>query len=111
MHRTEFAPHRLLLRAALATSLLAAPWTAAWAVVKCVAPDGHVTFQDVGCNVHSSTQPLLQRFGQLSSEAATPRTPRVQRDAPPQARNGGRQASASAPAGLTLGQVPTPAWR
>lgn len=111
MHCTEFAPRCLLLRAALATSLLVAPWTSASAVVKCVAPDGHVTFQDVGCSVHSSTQPLRQRFGQLSSETVTPRTPQLQRDAHPPARTVARQASTSNPLGLTLGQAPTPAWR
>lgn len=111
MRHTDFAPIRLLPRLALAAGLLAAPWAPAWAVVKCVAPDGRVTFQDIGCDVHSTAQPLIKRFGQLSTEEPVPRAPRQARDAAPAARGGERQGGPANRATVHLGQAAVPGWR
>ncbi len=104
MHRLAFALCPSALRAALAFGLLAAPVHAAWAVVKCVSADGRITFQDVGCDVHSTSQPLVKRFGQLSSEEPAQRAPRARAEAVTAARvplpTGGMGRAAS-----------TPAWR
>jgi len=110
MHRLVSASRYLLLRTALTAGLLAAQ-SSAWSVVKCVAPDGHVTFQDVGCHAQSSAQPLVQRYGQLTSE---PPAPRAQRS-PSEARTTARKASPSAATPGTasggFGPVTVPAWR
>lgn len=111
MRRNHFAPIRLLPRMVLATSLLATPWASAWAVVKCVAPDGRVTFQDIGCDVHSTAQPLVKRFGQLSTEETAPRAPRPGQDTPAPLRGGERHGASSNRAGIQLGQAAAPAWR
>ncbi len=104
MPRTAFSRPASLLRAALALGLLVAPVQAAWAVVKCVSADGRITFQDVGCDVHSTSQPLVKRFGQLSTEEPAPRTLRAR----PETVAAGR---ASPPTSALGRPASTPAWR
>lgn len=84
---------RWLLRFAAALTVFALPAHSAHALVKCVASDGRVTFQDVLCDMNSTSVALHQRFGHVKDK-----TERSTRDVPQRARSeSAAQASSGRP--------------